>query len=112
MIGKFSIAAVGVLIISFGIFGLLSAAEKSGLPQSQVVLRGVPYLLVLISGYGVVGRQDWARMMIVAISILGLALQVFEISMSLNFKDMAEALLFMFFILFFISKPIKAEFNR
>lgn len=102
---------VGILVILFGIFGLFSAAAKPDISQNQVILRGFPYTLVLISGYGILFRKSWARLLIASISVLGLALQIFEISMAPNLKDIIEALLFSFFILFFTVKPIKMEFN-
>lgn len=109
MAGKLSITVVGLLIILFGVFGLLSMSKKPELSQGKAALIGISYTLVLLSGLGVIARRDWARVMIVTISVLGLALQVYEVSLAPEIKDVTEALLFIFFVLFFRSGHVRVQ---
>lgn len=102
---------VNFLIIWLGVFGLLSLASNPNLTQAQIITRAFPYTLILIAAYGVFGRKHWARLLMISISILGLALQIIEISIFPNAKDIIESLIFIIFILFFASKPIKSVFS-
>lgn len=111
LVMSLSLLAINCLIIWFGIFGLLGIAANPELTQMQIVSRGLPYTLVLIASYGVFRKQQWARLLMLIISILGLALQIIEISIFPDTKDIVEALVFIIFILFFTSKSVKSMFS-
>ncbi len=107
---KTAVRLAGVGLEIFALSGLLYIIFHPDLGQDQVINRAAPYSSLIIVGIGVIGMKRWARYMVIAISFLGLVMQVMELFGSLNAKDFIQALVFLAFLIFFTWHKIEDQF--
>ncbi|MHB8841319.1 MAG: hypothetical protein ACYC56_05955 [Candidatus Aquicultor sp.] len=108
---RIAIKLAGIGFEVFAGLSLLVLFTEPQFAQDQVVVRAIPYSFLAMSGLGVIGTRQWGRHMVIAVSFVGLMLELREISGGLDIKDVIETLIFISALVFFTREKVGEQFR-